>query len=522
MKRRSHGSAYLSQKLSDALDRDLNRDHSPAGLASAARLDRGAFVPAEDAPRERQRGAYRRPAGRHQMAPFGRARRLGLRPAMDGGRGQFGAPQRLHKASQAVARRASIERAGAVSASVPVWPSREGWIEVLRAWAESPAFRVVCAAVGVLMSAATLIAIAVVMADLADHATGRNVAATKELIAKRVGCSSKTVGRAWRVLAAAGWAIKVREGHGSPSTPSVGNRAAIWHLISRPQPAPKPPLKSAPMNSAAAVTDTSTGPRPHGAAVENVPLPPLGGSCSQTRFENNSPSAHKRAPDTEKSPQPNHRRAPGRCWRTTPRPLAVQRLAGQLVARAHGLHRGHIGTVCDALAGAGIDPHVWTAQALCEALDADMRATGWVWPNRIERPGAFLALRLRRLQARCADNHTRKGGSTAAASPDKNQAAPPRTPERYQPRPPLVLTGAQRARIAVIQAQARQQLAKARQDRTTATQNNRAVASSHLAPIAPASTPDRCAKCGAPDPAYRPYMPARLAHLCDTCWDAMG
>lgn len=517
---RSHGSAYLSQKLSDALDRDVNRDHSPAGLAGSARPYRGAFVPAEDAPRGKPKGACRRPAGRHQMAPSGRARRLSLRPAMGGGRSRFGAPQRLHKASQAVARRASIERAGAVSASVPVWPSREGWIEVLRAWAESPAFRVVCAAVGVLMSAATLIAIAVVMADLADHATGRNVAATKELIAKRVGCSSKTVGRAWRVLAAAGWAIKVREGHGSPSTPSIGNRAAIWHLISRPQPAPEPPLKSAPMNSAAAATDTSAHPRLHGAAVENVPLPPLGGSCSQTRFENNSPSADERAPETEKSHQPNHRRAPGRCWRTTPRPLAVQRLAGQLVARAHGLHRGHIGTVCDALTGADIDPHVWTAQALCEALDADMRTSGWVWPNRIERPGAFLAWRLRRLHTRYADDRTGKGGSTAAARPDRRQAAPPRTPERYQPRPPLVLTDAQRARIAVIQAEARQQLAKARQDRATTAPGIRAVTSGQPASTAPVSMPDCCAKCGAPDPAYRPYLPARLAHLCDTCWGA--
>lgn len=533
---RSHGSAYLSQKLLDAHDRDVNRDHLPAGLAGSARPNRGAFVPAEDASREEPLGACRRPVGRRQPLPSGRVRRPRFHPAMDRTRGRFGVSQRLHKVSLTASRRAWIERYGAVPASVPVWPSRESWIETVRAWAESPAFRAVCAALGVLMSPATLVAVAVVMAEAADHSKGRNMTATKAFIAARVGCSDETVKRAWRVLAAAGWAIKVREGHGSPSTPSVGNRAAIWHLISRPQPAPESPLESAPTSSAAAASDTTSHPRPHGAAVENVPLPPLGGSCSQTRFENNSPSAHKRALDTEKSPQHNRRRAPGRCWRTTPRPLALQRLAAGLVTPVVipgrddrgrrsplivGLDRVHIGTVCDALARAAIDPHVWTAQALRAALDADMRATGWVWPNRIERPGAFLAWRLRRLQARHADNHTEKGGSCAAARPDKNQAAPPRAPKRYQPSPPLVLTGAQRARIAAIQAQARQQLAKARHNRTTATKNDR-PATSRPTPTVPASTPDRCAKCGAPDPTYRPYMPARLAHLCDTCWDAMG
>jgi hypothetical protein len=34
------------------------------------------------------------------------------------------------------------------------------------------------------------------------------------------------------------------------------------------------------------------------------------------------------------------------------------------------------------------------------ALNADMRETGWSWPNRIERPGPFLAARLRRLPPR--------------------------------------------------------------------------------------------------------------------------
>ena len=95
----------------------------------------------------------------------------------------------------------------------------------------------------------------------------------------------------------------------------------------------------------------------------------------------------------------------------------MQRLAAELVARCHGLHRGHIGAVCDALTAAGIDPGVWSARSITAALDADMRVRGWSWPDRIERPGAFLASRLRRLDWR--PQGPPKGGGTAAASPDK-------------------------------------------------------------------------------------------------------
>jgi hypothetical protein len=90
-------------------------------------------------------------------------------------------------------------------------------------------------------------------------------------------------------------------------------------------------------------------------------------------------------------------RRPRRCWRTTTRPLHIQRLAATLVARTHGLHRGHIGAICDALTQAGIDPAVWSAGAITDALEADMRARGTTWPDRIANPGAFLASRLRPL-----------------------------------------------------------------------------------------------------------------------------
>lgn len=112
------------------------------------------------------------------------------------------------------------------------------------------------------------------------------------------------------------------------------------------------------------------------------------------------PSAHPRGKSSPRTPSPPRR------LRRQPRSLAVQRLADELVGNTygrrglcHGLSGGHIGAVCDALTTAGIDPAVWTGHQLVEALNADMRRTGSSWPDHITNPPAFLANRLRRLNA---------------------------------------------------------------------------------------------------------------------------
>ena len=50
------------------------------------------------------------------------------------------------------------------------------------------------------MSTTTLLGIASVMAEHADHATGRHVAVTRATIAAVVGCSTDTVTAAWRLF----------------------------------------------------------------------------------------------------------------------------------------------------------------------------------------------------------------------------------------------------------------------------------------------------------------------------------
>lgn len=319
-------------------------------------------------------------------------------------------------------RRGWVERAGACAPRAPMWTSRAAWLDGLQRWAHSPALGRLCAAERVSITAATLLSIATVMAEHADHATGRHVAVTRATIASRVGCDVRTVTAAWRVLRASQWAVEAQRGHGSPGTPSIGRRPSVYHLVPRrdPRPARRLPVHE---------------------PVHDFHLPPSGGLSLSPPVGRNSPSERASAP-ANGIPDPKTR--PAHRWRTTPRPLAVQRLAAALVIGTHGLNRVHIGTICDAITAAGIDPTVWTARAITEALNADMRTRGWTWPDHIANPGAFLSSRLRRLSWSPPETST-TAGSYAAASIDQ-------TP-RSQP-----LTEASRARIAAAQEEIRRVL----------------------------------------------------------------
>lgn len=331
----------------------------------------------------------------------------------------------VERAQTAQGRRDWVLRAGANTAGhrAPMWTSRASWLDGLRCWAHSPGFDEVCAEARVSMTAATLLAIAAVMATHADHATGRHVAVTRATIADTVGCDVRTVTAAWRVLRVSRWAVEAQRGHGSPTTPSVGRRPSVYHLVPRCNARPATPP-----------------------AVHDFHLPPSGGLSFSTPVGNNSPS-ERCAPAKNHSAKPKRRR-----WRAEPRPLAVQRLADELVGNKYGrrpicegLHRVHLGAICDALTAAGIDPAVWSAQAIKDALNADMQARrGATWPDHITNPGGFLYSRLRRL-AWTTPPVPPKGGGYAATRIDQ---APARA----------TLTDAAQARIAAAREHIRQVL----------------------------------------------------------------
>jgi hypothetical protein len=389
-------------------------------------------------------------------------------------------------------RRQWILRAGTTPASTPMWTTRSAWLGALRAWASAEVVRAVSARLSrCSISPATLIAVATVMAEYADHATGRNMSATRTTIAAHVGCTPRTVTTAWRLLRASGWATLASIGHGNTLTPSIGCRPSVWHLIPR---------------------------RP----VDNFHLPPIGGCSSVSHVYSYSPSALQRARQkshSRKTPIQSRRPRP-------PRPIAIQRLAAELASRTHGIdrRRQHIGVICDAIANSGIDSEAWNGRQLQAALQADMRATGRRWPDHITHPAKFLTSRLRRLPTHPPGQITARTGLLHTSS----QNAPTSTPPQYVPAPTLELTDHQRRRIAAAQQQCRKHIAETRRRRQLTPPIHRATTSgkSQQTKQRPqphtAAPPKLCAVCGDQRGSRRPYLPPHRAYVCDLCWDEIN
>ena len=158
-------------------------------------------------------------------------------------------------------RRDWVTRAGLCAPSAPMWTSRAGWLDGLSRWVHSPAFGQLCAQVRVSITTSTLLSIAAVMAEHADHATGRHVAVTRATIADKVGCDVRTVTAAWRVLRASRWAVEAQRGHGSTTTPSVGRLldglALPWSENARPTTDVTDPALAAVADSHRAAADRS-------------------------------------------------------------------------------------------------------------------------------------------------------------------------------------------------------------------------------------------------------------------------
>ncbi len=310
-----------------------------------------------------------------------------------------------------------------------MWRSRQAWLDDVQAWAATPQLAQVCHRERVSIAAPTLVAIATAMAGHADHATGRHCAATRATIAAAAGCGPDTVTVAWRVLRTAGWVLEAQRGHGSPSTPACGRRPSIYHLI---------PIRQ--QSTAAS------------AAVEFPDLPPKASYSFLRPVGTPSPSAHPRA--RTDTPRPKNRGP-----RRGPRPLPLQRLAAQLINACHGLSHGHAGAICDAVSAAGIDPQVWTARQITTALNADMRITGWTWPDQIQRPGAFLASRLKRIDWPTAPNDGGYAAGTDQARRTADAADARRDYAAGRKRGKAALTGPGHAAAVEALALARQRSA---------------------------------------------------------------
>ncbi len=298
--------------------------------------------------------------------------------------------QRMHSARAARKqlrnkRREWIIGVGTTPATTPMWTSRQGWLDEVTVWTETITGKSELDRSK--LRPALLLRVAQAVADQADHANGRHCAATNATIARAAHCSERTVTTVRRILREAGYAVEVRRGTGSALTPSSRRRPSVWHLVSRKQPVDD-----------AAVCD----------------LPPSLCDRRSSYVGRTSPSSRTRLPSKNSSTS-----RPGTV--RTARPLGVQKMAAAIIAGSLGLDSRHPGHICDALTRSDLELSAWTAPRILHALNADMRKMGWSWPNQIEKPGAFLATRLRRLPARPPDRPVPKPAVPAA----EPAAAPP-------------------------------------------------------------------------------------------------
>lgn len=314
---------------------------------------------------------------------------------------------RLGRAEFRRSRRRWIVTAGVVAATTPMWTSRTSWTCEVSAWAVSAQGAEVLRRVH--LGRKLFVRVSTALARFADGSSGRHCAVTNARVALAAGCSPRTVTTVRAVLAESHYAVEIRRGTGSSTTPVHLRRPSVWHLTSRRQPVDK--------------REICDLPRPR-RVTGSVPL----GS--------HSPSEAHSAPRQDSSTKKQHQRRPVR--RPPPRPLHTQKLAGWLASTSAGLgaRTGHhvVGQLCNALQNSHLDLTAWTGPQLVQALNEDMKRRGVTWPDQIASPGPFLAYRLRHLPPRppAAVASSTRGGHTAPA-PDAEITAARRDASALEP-----------------------------------------------------------------------------------------
>ncbi|MEO8093672.1 MAG: hypothetical protein ABI632_01940 [Pseudolysinimonas sp.] len=255
------------------------------------------------------------------------------------------------------------------------WTSGEAWFDALMDALATPEGEAVRARGKV--AAKTLLRIAREEWMVADVAAGRDVATSHATVGRKVDRCERQVGRARRVLALLGFAVTIEGGRYLHSHERAAARDAHGGHQVR-----------------AASTRALTLPRP--ASVENVQLPPKGLALKESPVKESLPtraSAHEASASRPRARTSTTGRSRQDASRS-PRPIELQRFAGQLVARMPWLARGrHVGAVCSMLGRVGVDPARWTVDALLDAIARANVASGTVVPAAVAQrdPLGYLA-----------------------------------------------------------------------------------------------------------------------------------
>ena len=269
---------------------------------------------------------------------------------------------------------------------IPVWDSRAAWMRQIITWARSDAGITVCRQHHIAPD--KLIAAANAHAAYADEATGRSLTAARATLAEYAGISTDVLDRARQILRRIGAAVELVRGryltiserieasllHGGKQL----RAASVWTLTSR------------------FTADPSVYPQfPNHADLPENPLGSTGISSSQKITNARAPRRAGASKKTGGQPRPLHAQ------------IAAARLADRLApimpgtrgVDRHGhyvrdTHHQHIGTITDALIGAGIDTTRWTGDAIADRI-TEFRCDRTM--PHLASPTAFLRWQLRAL-----------------------------------------------------------------------------------------------------------------------------
>ncbi|MGC0367318.1 hypothetical protein ABH922_005370 [Rhodococcus sp. 27YEA15] len=311
----------------------------------------------------------------------------------------------LNAASEQRGRSWSLPVPAAEQARIPVWTSRQEWLRQFRHHTTTAAGRALCARR--LISPEKAYAVAEAHAHFAESRTGRSVTAAKSTIAARAKVSESTVNRARRVLIALEMGVEHVRGRNLKTLEFLAaeahhggqqhRAASTWSLSSPRQIVELTPAAPSRRSRASRAMERSTRSRKGSQPVSRFLSKPRRTSIPADTLSSvgflscevlPSGRTHQRAHAC--TPQPTNDKHP--------RPLAVQRVAAELIRHAPALMPpGHIGAVCDVLMKCDIDPTRWSGLDIARTLSRDTAERGWIWPtsSTLTSPIAYLRYRLR-------------------------------------------------------------------------------------------------------------------------------
>lgn len=295
--------------------------------------------------------------------------------------------------------------AGTTPPSCPCWLKRSTWLIAVACRLTDRKGKALCQRSGDEINPTTCLAIARIIAQAADSATGRNCALSNTTIAYRAHCGERTVRRAKRVLiqlgllyeAARGRYLTRKERTWLFHTQGHATRrlASLLHCIM-------------PKNSLAGIVDTGH-------------LPRRGKEIKKSLEISSHQHARMRARGTEKHRKGSVRRGVG-APPTTPPPLAAQKLAAELISRCPHWDTHHPNWLAHVLAS-HLNCTTWTANELLRELDTFYQDNNWTTPTTLTCAPRWLNWLLTQLHLPTNGRHAQTP-PTPLATP----TTPPKTP----------------------------------------------------------------------------------------------